>query len=283
MSAREGHLDGVVAATAMGSLVAAAGLLEAQLQATSPTARPALEQLWAQARALAGQIVWGQPPQDSDWTAQGSGEKIFLSDMGENTLSLRGSLSLALGFRDGFLAAHQLPGEAQPLVVIGHGDNSQSYCLSQDGRVLDGPAMEAAAAAAWDKSELQQEGQLQAGAPTTQVVPAHLPGGLDEFLGLLGAMGGLLAVAQPGVACPGCSQHNPPGSGFCAHCGQSLQTPKIGVCSGCGQTLPQDARFCPNCGRPSEPPQCSHCHQPLKAGAHFCSACGHSQDQAGAG
>lgn len=52
-------------------------------------------------------------------------------------------------------------------------------------------------------------------------------------------------LLEPGVECPQCAAHNPPGSRFCNRCGELLGCPACGkinrpgsrFCSGCGQTL----------------------------------------------
>ena len=299
---QRGRLTPVLADPAMQALQVAAGALEAQLQAGSPTAIPALEHLWTLAQSLLDEVEWGHKSHPEEWSAQRleSGTYLTSPETEEPAcLTLQDRQSLSLSMAGSSLSVRHLPGESQTLVFVSHDDSSQTYSLGQDGRVLDESAIERGEQESWNKAEQRQDDILR-GAVTGHPQPTEPPsvspldpGLMSDFLsdlpGLLSLTRGVGSLLTPqtappspsqpaappqGLVCPECSQSNASGSHFCAHCGHSLELPKTHLCPGCAQPVPEDARFCPHCGKPIASTQCPHCHTPIVAGAHFCSGCG---------
>ena len=103
--------------------------------------------------------------------------------------------------------------------------------------------------------------------------------GLGMGAGVGNAMGHMAQQinTSPTQECPKCRTGNPPGSKFCASCGQSMAVAMNGAsqipCGKCTALIPSSSKFCLSCGS-AVCSACPKCKVELKPGAKFCPECG---------
>jgi len=96
---------------------------------------------------------------------------------------------------------------------------------------------------------------------------------IPQMMQQQGAAGAPAAGVAQGIACPKCNSANPPGTKFCANCGNPM--PQAAKCLSCNSDIPPGSKFCPSCGaKLGAGAACPNCKAELAAGAKFCPNCG---------
>jgi hypothetical protein len=254
-----------------------------------------LAALEAAARALLGQVRWGEAAEEGDWEAvEEEGIRwVFregsLVSLGPGGVGSARSLMLT-GPERSFAVTWKATGE-----WVAGPPGGESWARLASGQVVPETELlrhlEEGLDRLEDKFQAAEEASLSDTIPSDPTAPPcpldEIVGGGPGDLGEAGRIGGaglaglsagsLLAgaarvVGQVAASRAAARDRQPEPEGLSPRGG--TPEPAAITCPRCGQPAVPGARFCKACGAPLRVASCSECQVALPAGARFCKNCG---------
>ncbi len=256
-----------------------------------------LAALEAAARALLGQVRWGETAEEGDWEAvEEEGTRWLFREGRLVSLSPGGpgrsrSLLLTDPERRSFTVTWTATGE-----WVAGPPGGEAWARLASGQVVPETEvlrhLEEGLDRLEDKLSAAEEASLPEAIPSDPTVPPcswDIGGGADVLgetggtgdIGPSGVSAGSLAGLVAGAArvvgqvaasrAAARAEGQEPGGPSVR---EASPAPSATVCPRCGQASVPGARFCKTCGTPLRVAMCLGCQAPLPAGARFCKHCG---------